>query len=116
MVEKAVHPGTRAAIVILRVLVVCGCGLIGLLGLLAGVLITDACPSPNGCSNVEAFALIHLPVQAVIAVAGVVASLKFTPPRYQIGALVAALAVSPVAGILLHFAVADYMNRLPRGG
>ena len=116
MVQKAVQPGTRVAIVILRVLVVCGCGFIGFLGFLAGVLITDACPSPDGCSEVESFAFNHLPIQAVIAVAGVVASLTFTRPHYQIGALLAALAVSPVAVVVFHFAVEDYMNRLPRSG
>jgi len=113
MVQKAPRPGTPTTVVILRVLVVFGCGFIGLLGVVAGSLITDGCPSPQGCSQVERFALNHLPVQAVIALAGVVASLRFTQPRRQIGALVASLAVSPVAAVIFHFMVEDYMKRLP---
>lgn len=46
----------------------------------------------------------RLPVQALVAVADVGASLGFTRPRYQIGALVAALAVSPVAVVPFHAA------------
>lgn len=116
MVQKAPRPRTPTAVVVLRVLVVFGCSFIGLLGVVAGSLITDACPSPHGCSEVESFALNHLPMQAVIALAGVVASLRFTQPRRQIGALVASLAVSPLAAVIFHSMVRDYMNRLPGGG
>ncbi len=106
-------PRTGTIVSGLRVLLVLVVLAVGFLGVIAGSLITDACPSSDGCSQVELLALGHVPLQVVIGVAGVVMSLRLTRPGPRIVALLASLALSPIAAVVFHSIVVAYMNRLP---
>lgn len=104
--------GFQVLIVLLRVLLVGVVILTALLGVVAGSLITDACPLDGTCSPVESRALGHIPLQMTIGIIGIVLSLPRTRPRLQLGALLVSVAASPIAAVAYHLTLVAYMNRL----
>jgi len=114
--EATPRPPTPPIVHILRLLLVPAVLLVAFLGVVAGALITDACPSSIGCGGVEALAVGHVPMQVAIGATGLVASFRLWEPRARLLALLAALAASPVAAIAFHAIVVAYMNRLPGTG
>jgi len=61
---------TLNLIILLRVVLVVVVLLMALIGIVAGSLITDACPLDGTCSPVELRALGHLPLQMTIGITG----------------------------------------------
>ena len=88
---------------------------VAFVGLIAGQLLTDACGTNGECSSVEALAIVHVPVQAIVVGTALRVARRAEPHRHRL-VLLAVLAASPIAAAAPHLVLLAQRNRLIDGG